>query len=210
MKIYDITPPVGPTLPVWEGDPPPRMTLVSQLAQGDLCDVTALTMGAHTGAHVDAPAHFLAGGATVEALDLDVLVGPALVADLRGHAQITAAVLASLQLPSDLQRLLMLTDNSSRRLMTNPQFQRDYVGLTSDAAAWLVDHGLRLVGIDYLSIAAYDEAEPVHRKLLQNNMVIVEGLDLVGVPPGGYELYCLPLKLPGSEGAPLRAILRAY
>jgi len=209
MKIYDITPPISPHLVVWEGDAPVALTRVSHLAQGDMFNLTVMSMSAHTGAHVDAPGHFLADGAGAESLDLHILVGPALVVDVRGQAQITAAVLESLHLPRDLRRLIFLTDNSRRRLLADRDFHGDYVGLSADAALWLVEHGLRLVGIDYLSIAAYDQLRNPHHILLQAGVIIVEGLLLHDVPPAAYELYCLPLPLVGSDGAPARVILIA-
>ncbi|NOZ48637.1 MAG: cyclase family protein [Chloroflexi bacterium] len=207
MKIYDITPPISSQLVVWEGDPAIELTHVSHLEHGDISTVTALRMGAHTGAHVDAPCHFVAGGASTESLDLQTLVGPALVVDVRGQTQITAAVLESLHLPAGRQRLLFLTDNSTRRLLADPVFHRDYVALTADAATWLVQYGLKLVGIDALSIAPYDQPQATHYILLQAGVIVVEGLSLQNIHPGAYELYCLPLPLVGSDGAPARAIL---
>jgi arylformamidase len=174
--------------------------------RGDPANVSLLRFGSHTGTHVDAPAHFVDGGAGVDALALDVLIGRTLVAELTAPAVVERADLAALPLEGHT-RLLLKTRNSA--LWEAPSFSRDYVALSVDAARFLVERGLRLVGIDYLSIEGYAATgHPVHTTLLGAGLVILEGLDLRRVTPGVYELICLPLALAGADGAPCRAVLR--
>lgn len=212
MRIYDVSLPVSEQLVTWPGDPRPELERIATLqAQG--INLTRLACSAHTGTHVDAPNHLIAGGATVEALPLDVLIGPAYVIALPDVRRITSQILAGLDWPADARRVLFKTDNS--RLWAGPgadAFQPDFVAITPDAARWLVARGVRLVGVDYLSVESYQaqgaDPYPTHRILLSAGVVIVEGLNLAEVPAGAYELLCLPLKLVGADGAPARVILR--
>jgi arylformamidase len=208
-KIYDISIHIAPgRMPVWPGDPEPVLERFLKMEDGNDANVSRLAACVHLGTHVDAPHHFIAEGATTEALPLDVLVGKAYVVDLtelKGH--ITAAALEAADLPPDAGRLLFKTRNSRWWAQGDASFHTDFVALTADAAEYLVNRGVRLVGIDYLSIAPYDAPVPTHRILLGAGVVVVETLDLSAVPAGTYILYCLPLKLVGSEGAPARAIL---
>lgn len=207
MPIYDITLPISDDLPVWPGDPRPCITRVADLARGDAFTLSALQMSAHTGTHVDAPAHFIEGGATVDALPLDVLVGPARVVHLPDADVITASVLDALNIPPVPSRLLFRTRNSDLWAKGVTGFREDFVALSEDAARWLVARGVRLVGVDYLSVAPAADPATVHVILLRAGVVIVEGLNLSAVPAGEYDLVCLPLKVVGAEGAPARAIL---
>ena len=206
-RIIDLSPTISPDLPVWPGDPRVTLRQPYHLARGDDFTLTELAMSAHAGSHVDAPAHYVRGGAGVDRLPLDALVGPARVVDTGDAEGITAAVLAGLSIPPGTERLLLRTRNSTRGLMRLPEFQTDFTALTADGAQWLVDRGVRLVGIDYFSIAPYDDLAPTHRILLEAGVVIVEGLDMIDVSPGEYVFVCLPLKLKGADGAPARAIL---
>ncbi|MEX2229489.1 MAG: cyclase family protein [Dehalococcoidia bacterium] len=206
MHWIDVTSPIRPGMHAYPGDPVVAMSLASSLADGDGYDVTALTLGTHTGTHVDAPSHFIAGAPAIEALDLDALIGPAYVADaVSASGHLDAAALALLGVPEHAERVLLKTANS--RLWDAPAFARDYVALTEDGARWLVDRAVRLVGIDYLSIAPYADPAPAHVALLSAGVVIVEGLDLRAVAPGDYTLVCLPLLIPGADGAPARVLL---
>ena len=207
MTIYDITLTITPALPVWPGDPPVRLTQPSHLERGDICTITRLDMGAHTGTHLDAPAHFIRGGATAESLSLDVLIGPALVVDARGRGHVTANVLETLAIPPGVQRLLLHTDNSAIWQRGEMAFVEQFTAITADGAQWLVDHGIRLVGIDYLSVGSFDDGIPTHQILLDAGVIAVEGLNLSAIEPGDYQLICLPIKLGGSDGAPCRAVL---
>lgn len=207
MTIYDISLPITPTLPVWPGDPPVRLSQPSHLERGDICTITRLDMGAHTGTHLDAPAHFIRGGATVESLDLDALIGPALVVNAAGLGHLTAEALEALAIPPGVQRLLLRTDNSAIWQRCQTAFAENFTAIEPSGAHWLVQRGVRLVGIDYLSVAPFDDGVPTHQILLGAGVIAVEGLDLSAIEPGEYQLVCLPIKIGGSDGAPCRAVL---
>ena len=207
MPIHDISLPISESLIVWPGDPPIRITQTSHLDRGDMATVTRLDMGAHTGTHVDAPAHFIQGGSGVDELDLNVLVGPALVVQALEADALSAEVLEGLSIPPGTERVLFRTRNSDRWARGEREFAEDFVAITEEGARWLVARSVRLVGVDYLSVAPFDDPVPTHRILLRAGVVAVEGLDLSGIVPGVYQLVCLPLKIVGRDGAPARAIL---
>lgn len=208
MKIYDVSLTISPQLPVWPGDPPIELDQVESMDNGAHANVSRLSAGVHIGTHVDAPHHFLNDGRTVEQMSLEVLTGPCYVVQLPdGVDAITAEVLEGVPLPSATIRVLFGTSNSRFWSRGETRFQEDFVAVTEDGAEWLVEHGTQLVGVDYLSVAPYGDSVPTHTKLLKAGIVVVEGLDLSAVPRGFYELYCLPLKLLGSDGAPARAVL---
>ncbi len=207
--IIDLSPTLSPDLPVWPGDPAVRIIRLASVADGDAFSLTELALSAHTGTHVDAPAHYLPDGAGVDTMPLDALVGPALVIDTGDADPITAATLAALDIPNSTERLLFRTRNSARGLMHSPDFHTDFVAIAADGARWLVERGVKLVGMDYFSVAPYDHLAPTHRILLEAGVVIVEGLNLIDVTPGPYQFVCLPLKLKDADGAPARAILIA-
>ncbi|MBN1668150.1 MAG: cyclase family protein [Anaerolineales bacterium] len=207
MTIYDISVPISPTMPVWPGDPAVVIERVSQIEAGDNANVSRLALSAHTGTHVDAPYHFLAKGVTLEQIPLDLFVGPADVIELPAVEMITAAELAQAIIPAGSQRVLFKTRNSAIWARGVQEFQTDFVALEQDAAQYLVDRGVKLVGIDYLSVAPFKNSRPTHEVLLQAGVVILEGVNLSEVLPGRYQLYCLPLKLQAVDGAPARAIL---
>ncbi len=206
MPIYDISLPISESLVTWPGDPPVRLTHISHLERGDRATVTRLDMGAHTGTHVDAPCHFVLGGAGVDTLDLSVLVGPALVVEALEAETLTAEVLAGLPIPAGSERVLFHTRNSGL-WARGEGFAKDFVGVSEDGARWLIERGVRLVGVDYLSVAPYGASVPTHQALLRAGVIVVEGLNLDGIAPGVYQLVCLPLKIVGCDGAPARAIL---
>ena len=208
MPIHDISLTISVSLPIWPGDPALELELVESMDKGAHANVTRFCTSVHIGTHVDAPHHFLNDGRTVENLPLDVLTGPCFVAQLPDDIDaITADVLASTPIPNETVRLLFGTRNSHLWAKGETQFQTDFVAVTEDGAQWLVEHGIRLVGVDYLSVAPYGESAPTHTILLKAGIVVVEGLNLSQVPRGFYHLYCLPLKIAGSDGAPARAIL---
>ncbi len=192
---------------VWPGDPPVTMQHSSSIASGDNANVSQISMSCHTGTHVDAPDHFLNNGKTVENLSLDLLVGRAYVLYLPKVNIITASVLMEAEIPPRTRRLLFKTKNSDFWTSGNGEFHTDFVGLSVDAAELLVDRNVKLVGIDYLSIAPYKMGKAVHTILLDAGVVLIEGLDLSQVSQGRYTLHCLPLKLAGADGAPARCIL---
>lgn len=207
MRTYDITLTITPEMIVWPGDPSVNMQRLSSIDAGDNANVTQVSMSCHTGTHVDAPDHFMNNGKTVESLSLELLMGRAYVLNLPDVNLITASILMDADIPPRTRRLLFKTRNSAYWANGNKEFQTDFVGLSVDAAEWLVDRNVKLVGIDYLSIAPYKQGKPVHTILLDAGVVVVEGLDLSKVSQGRYTLTCLPLKLGGSDGAPTRVIL---
>jgi arylformamidase len=202
VEIHDVSVPVRPGMIGYPGDPDVRLERVRSIADGAGYNLSRLDLGVHSGTHVDAPLHFVDGGAAVDALPLDLLVGPAHVVDASAvDRTLGAAELGALGLPDGAERLLFKTRNSE--LWARAAYSDEFVSLSEDGGRALVERGVRLVGIDYLSIG--DEA--AHRALLGAGVVALEGLDLRGVAPGEYELVCAPLKLVGAEGAPARVLL---
>ncbi|GAB4494752.1 MAG: cyclase family protein [Anaerolineales bacterium] len=210
MPVYDISLTISPDMPVWPGDPAVALEQVELMDKGADCNITRLAMSVHAGTHVDAPHHFLNDGRTVESLSLAVLTGPCYVLQLPDDVdEITAEVLARTPIPDGAERLLFGTRNSRWWAQGVKEFQTDFVAISADGAQWLVERGVKLVGVDYLSVAPYHQSVPTHRVLLEAGVVALEGLNLAQVPRGFYDLYCLPLKLAGSDGAPARVILVA-
>jgi arylformamidase len=207
MRTYDISVTISPDLPTWPGDPGVDVRRVEKIEDGSNANVSRMDMGVHTGTHVDAPFHFLEEGVTIEQLNLSLLTGRAYVLHLPEVDVITAEVLEKAQIPPRTRRVLFRTRNSNYWSTKQSAFQEDFVGLSVDGAEYLVRRGVKLVGMDYLSIAPFKESRPTHEKLLEAGVVIVEGLDLSEVSQGRYTLYCLPLKIANSDGAPARAIL---
>jgi arylformamidase len=207
VAIYDISLSISELFVTWPGDPSISVTQVSHLDRGDHATISRLEMGAHTGTPVDAPAHFVPGGAGVDTLDLNTLVGLALVAEVRDADVLTADVLAELAIPLGTERVLFRTRNSDLWAQGRREFDENFVAISEDGARWLVGRGIRLVGVDYLSVAPFGASRPTHEMLLQAGVVVLEGLNLNGIRPGMYQLVCLPLKIEGADGAPARAIL---
>lgn len=208
MRIYDITLTITPNLPTWPGDPPIVVERFVKMEDGAPNNVTRIAMCAHTGTHVDAPRHFLSGDVeTVDELPLKTLTGRVYVLELLDEKVITAKTLEKAEIPPRTRRLIFKTRNSD--LWANPahEFKQDFVAVSPDAAEFLVERGVKLVGVDYLSVAAFDDPVPTHEILLNAGIVVIEGLNLSEVSQGRYSLYCLPIKLGGSDGAPTRAIL---
>jgi len=205
QRIYDVSVLVHSGMAVYPGDPPVDVSLVFSQAAGDPANVSRLSFGIHSGTHVDAPYHVDATWHALSPSHLGTLLGPARVVQLDVQSRITAADLAPL--PWDgVERVLFKTRNSA---LWNGEFQSDYVSLSPDAAAFLVERTrVRLVGIDYFSIEPVDSPDlAVHRTLLGRDVLVVEGLYLEGVEPGDYQFLCLPLKLSAPDGAPVRALL---
>jgi arylformamidase len=194
--IHDVSVPLRTGMVVYPGDPEFSIERVMSLAAGDVANVSRIDLGVHTGTHVDAPLHFVDGASSVEALDLDVLVGPAVVVEVPGTGDIGADAVVD-----GAERILFKTRNSAA--WAEDGFYEDYPSISPEAATRLVEVGARLVGVDYLSVGGVE----THRTLLRAGVIAVEGLDLRGIEPGTYSLVCLPLKLDGSDGAPARAIL---
>lgn len=208
MTIHDISLTISPDLPIWPGDPGLELERIASMDEGADANVTRISAAVHLGTHVDAPHHFLNDGRTVEGLSLEVLTGPCYVLQLPdGVDAITAEMLERSEITSDMKRILFGTSNSHLWAKGEKEFQTDFVAITEDGAEWLVKRGVQLVGVDYLSVAPYGDSTPTHKVLLEAGVVIVEGLNLSRVMRGFYDLYCLPLKIAGSDGAPARAIL---
>jgi arylformamidase len=210
VRIYDVTVSISETLPVWPGDPRVQIEPLSRIVKGDPANVSHLHMTTHTGTHVDAPYHFVQQGLTVDKLPLDVLIGPAFVAeiDVPQGSKIGVWELARLHFPRDVARLLIKTKNSYLWEDKVIEFERNFCHLAPHTAEWLVKEGIRLVGVDYLSVEGYGPADfRVHHTLLEAGVVIVEGLDLSRVPEGPCQLVCLPLKIRGADGAPARVLV---
>ena len=206
MRSIDISMPLFEGMPTFPGDPAFASEPVARLGQGGPFDVSRLTLASHAGTHLDPPSHFVAGGTPVDRVDLDTLNGPCrVVAGGRDGRSITPAEVE--RVPPGTSRLLWRTPNSAR-WARRLEFFDDYVGLELEAAARLLERGVRLVGIDALSVdLPRSETYPVHRLLLGRGVLILEGLLLGEAEPGAYHLGCLPLRLRGGDGAPARAVL---
>ncbi len=207
MKIHDITVSISAEMPVWPGDPGVKITRSSSIAKGDDANVSHFSLGAHTGSHVDAPIHFISGGRSLDEIPLERFVGDVQVVEILDVDLITAETLRAHPIKLKSSRLLFKTKNSEILGRGENEFQENFVALSPDGAEYLVNHQVDFVGIDYLSIAPYLESAPTHIILLGAGVVILEGIDLSGVDPGEYILFCLPLKVKGVDGAPVRAIL---
>ncbi len=207
MAIYDVTVPLRPDMPTYAGEEPgPVLSFHSLISQGQSANISALSIGSHTGTHVDAPCHFLEGRSAVEAMPLESLIGPCRVIEHKGGSHITAGDLEATGIPPGTRRLLIKT--RSGRFWDDDAFHSDFIGLAGDAGDWLAARGYLMVGIDYMSIEQFrSPTHEVHRTLLEKSIVIVEGVDLRGVEPGDYFIVCAPLKVVGAEGAPARVFL---
>jgi arylformamidase len=205
--IHDVTLPISNTMPVWPGDPPVQLSKKSHLSRdkSHTVTLTAIEMGSHTGTHIDAPYHMIEGGKRLQEFPLDTLVGKATVVEIPGVRSIGRAELERLKWDG-IQRVLFKTENSSH--WGDGKFYEEFVYLEPEGAEFLVERGLRLVGIDYLSIDKFkSEKHPTHFVLLTRDIVILEGLNLSSVPAGEYTMAALPLNLQDADGAPTRVIL---
>ena len=211
MPIYDITVPISNDLPTWPGDPGVQISDWCSLSAGDGANVSMLSFGAHTATHVDAPAHFIEGAAKVETLPLDALIGEAQVVEVPADCRAIDEQFVLAHCAPSAERVLFKTRNSAFWSESKPQFHTDFTYLDLEAAKRLVQQGIKLVGIDYLSIEKYaSEKHETHLALLSRGVVILEGLNLTEISAGKYELICLPLRLRSNkgDGAPARVVLR--
>lgn len=205
-KLLDVSVALTSGLPVYPGNPGFELQPIKRIADGASSNVSRLVMGTHSGTHVDAPRHFFDEGVGVDALPLDLLLGRTRVVEVTKRGGIGAAELAEAGLREDI-RVLLKTSNSA--LWNGEGFHADYTHLTEAGARYLVDQGVKVVGIDYLSVEQFKKAgAPAHRALLSQGVVIIEGLNLSEADPGMYEMYCLPLRITGADGAPARVILK--
>ncbi len=207
MRVIDVSVRLSETTPTFPGNPAFSCQPVKRIAHGDSANVTALHLGTHTGTHVDAPRHFFSARPGVDQIPLDILIGPATVIDVPGPRRgIQASDLEHADLAAG-PRVLLKTGNSA--LWESAGFHTDFAYLDVSGARWLLERGVRLVGIDYLSIEQFKRpGAPVHHMLLSRAVIIVEGLNLSAVAPGVYDMFCLPLDIEGADGAPARVVLR--
>ncbi len=207
MEIYDVTVRLREGMATYAGEEPgPVLDFHSLISDGKAANVSALSLGSHTGTHVDSPDHFLSNGVTVEQMPVEHMVGPCYVMEYAGESHISAADLEAAGIPGGTSRLLVKTTNG--RFWDDDAFHPEFIGLDDDAGPWLVGRGIVLVGIDYMSIERFHSpTHSVHQALLKAGAVILEGLDLRRVAPGEYFLVCAPLPVEGADGAPARVYL---
>jgi arylformamidase len=205
VRYYDISLNLSPETVRWVAAPPLEFVERRRINRGDETNASAVTMSVHSGTHVDAPFHFISDGATIDALPLERFIGPALVHAVDAERYVTEEHVNAIDLGS-ATRVLFKTRNSG--LLRKPAYDADFVAFSLGAARALVNRGVSLVGLDYLSVAHADEQVPVHRAFLDHGVILLEGIDLSEIEPGRYELICFPLRLRGSDGAPCRAVLR--
>lgn len=206
-RYVDVTVPLVPgRVPLYPGDTELEVSRVQARAKGGDANVSKLVCSLHCGTHVDGPVHFFDGEPGVESVAVEALIGPAWVVDATSSTtMLDAARLDQLDIPAGASRVLFKTTNSA--IWDDPALVEDFVAVTADGAAALVERDVRTVGIDYLSIAPYDDPAPTHEVLLKAGVAILETLDLRLVEPGEWHLTCLPLRIPGADGAPARALL---
>jgi len=211
MKIFDISVPITPSMPVWPGDPPVEIQQVADISSGDSANVSWMGMGVHCGTHIDAPKHFIDSGKTIDQIPLEKLIGEVLVMEIDSTENVISERVLTEHPNRDFletaSKLIFRTRNSSLWAAYPHTFQEDYVGINTAGARYLSQFQLDLIGIDYLSIAPYQDTLEPHQILLAHEIVLLEGLNLSEVPGGVYTLYCLPLKIPGCEGSPARVVL---
>ncbi len=209
MKIYDVSVPISSKTPVYEGDPSVEIDLKLSIENGDNANVSQICMGVHTGTHVDAPNHFIEGTKKIIDLDLNVLIGKCRVVEL--GEDVMSIEPEHIENLENVERLLFKTRNSEFWSNFDQNFRKDFTYISHEAAKTIVKKGIKLVGIDYLSVEAFDAESPeTHITLLKNGVIILEGLDLREVSDGEYELISLPLKIAdgAGDGSPSRTILR--
>ena len=205
VKLYDISLTLSPQSIRWVTAQPLELIERKRMSRGDPNNSSSVHTSVHAGTHVDAPFHFVPNGRTIESLPLETFIGPARVCAVEPRRRITATDVAKAELQGEA-RVLFKTRNSN--LLKKGVYDPSFAPFSVDGADALVKLGVKLVGLDYLSAAAADEQVPVHRAFLDHGVILLEGIDLSDVPAGRYELFCPPVKLAGSDGAPCRAVLR--
>jgi len=206
-RAYDISVALGEESIDYPGDTPYSRELIRTLKDGDNCNLSRLTMSPHSGTHIDFPAHFISGGKTVDQYSVADFILSANVVEIKDKEAIRPHELENpLIEPGDA--LLFKTENSRQGWCRSGVFLENFVHMAPEAADFCIEKRVALAGIDYITIEQYgDNGFPVHHKLLGNNSLILEGIDLLEVPPGRYTLICLPLKIKACEASPVRAIL---
>ena len=205
MKLYDISLTLSPQSIRWITAQPLELIERKRMSRGDTNNSSSIHTSVHAGTHVDAPFHFVPNGITIESLALETFIGPARVCAVEPRRRITATDVAKAELQGET-RVLFKTRNSN--LLKKGVYDPSFASFSADGADALAKLGVKLVGLDYLSAAAADEQVPVHLAFLNHGVILLEGIDLSDVPAGRYELFCPPVKLAGSDGAPCRAVLR--
>lgn len=208
-RVIDVSLPIGGNLLTWPGDPPIQVQAASRISKGDSANVSQLSLGSHTGTHIDPPFHFIDEGKRIDEIPPEFFVGEAFVADLTDvEGAVGPERLEKINLPGETSRLLLKTRNSDIWSRLPTAFPEDYVHLNPEGAAWVVSARIRLIGTDFLSIERRGApGHPTHVTLLEREVVIVEGLDLREAEEGMYQLICLPLRIEGGDGGPARALL---
>lgn len=211
MKIYDISVPITPAIPVWPGDPPVDIQQVADITAGESANISRINMGVHCGTHIDAPRHFINGAKTVGEIPLDKLIGKVYVMEIDHKEEVISDIVLRQHPKHDMlekaSKVIFRTRNSVLWHESPTTFRKDYVGINTAGAVYLSQLHLDLIGIDYLSVAPYDDTLQPHQILLAGETVLLEGLNLSGVSSGEYDLFCLPLNLPQCEGSPARVVL---
>jgi arylformamidase len=210
VRIFDISLPIHNNMMPFYQDPTASIYRVRDMDEGDDANVSEIKMGCHCGTHLDAPVHFVPGAPAVEDLSLDDLIGPALVVEFPDSVeQIHAEHLEQANIPAGVRRVLFKTRNSKLWERKETQFSKDYCGVEADAAQWLIDRGLKVVGHDHLSICPFHDLLVPHRLFFEARVIVIEGVNLTNIEPGLYQLICMPLNIQGSDGAPCRVALLA-
>jgi len=207
--LIDISVRLEPEMTTWPDSVGIQLERTKSFANGDAVNVTRLEMDVHCGTHVEAPLHFLDGGRALEELTLDTFVGQAYVAHLPDADVIGPDELDRAEIPDGTARLLLRTRNSTLWHDSDRRFRTDYVALSPEAADWVVSRGMRLIGVDYLSVQRFDDGPEAHQILMRGDVAILEGLNLSNVPAGPYRLLCAPIWIGGAEAAPARAVLES-
>jgi arylformamidase len=206
MKLIDVSVPLDASLPTYPGNTPFSLEAIKRISRGESSNVSSVHMSAHTGTHVDAPRHFFDGAPGVDQLPLEMLIGRVRVIEIRSRKGIGPDELSESDLSEDV-RVLIKTSNS--RLWGSPEFNPEYLGVTEAGAKHLIGHGIKVLGVDYLSVEQFKQpGAPAHHVLLGGGTIVIEGLNLRDVDPGVYEMFCLPLRIVGADGAPARVVLR--
>jgi arylformamidase len=209
VDLIDISVSLSKDLPIWPDSPGFDLKPLQRIRRGADANISELQCDVHTGTHIDAPLHFVQDGSAVDNISLESTIGPATVKKVpEGVKTVTSKTLEALNISDDVTRLLLRTSNSSLWEEDHSEFRSDYTALAPDAANWIVDNDIRCIGVDYLSVQHYDDGPETHQILLEDEVIIIEGLNLSGVTEGKYELLCMPLKVAGAEGAPARVALR--
>jgi len=208
MKIIDISIPLTERTPVWEGDRGISVSQVAKIGEGSDFNVSRIELGVHAGTHIDAPFHVFENGNTVDQIPLETLIGSVQVIEIPdGISVIDKSCLMGLKFQDGIDRILLKTSNSSYWETDPYSFNRDYVALNTDGAKYFADMGLSLIGVDYFSVSSFNDLRQPHLILLDRGIVLLENIDLRKVEPGIYELICLPMKIVGTDGAPVRAVV---